>query len=732
MNLLKNKNFKIMLIVEAVIILFGIALLFIPNKSYEYSVNGEGLPLKAGMYTLDVEYQADIKGMMEFKTIESATQKNDSYNQLVSEYIKELPSYRNNVSFDFRLNHKTDSFIVRASAEIGNLSISRMTVRETKGDELTFIFGFIFYALIANLLYFWWFANKNNAVSKEKNVEIIALIGMVFVASLGIMLPGTLFGHDTAFHINRIEGVKDCLINGQFPAKVHASWLNGNGYAVSVFYGDLFLYLPAVMRIMGFTISTCYRFYILCFNVATAWIAYYCFKKMSGNQAAALVVSAAYTLSLYRIIDVYLRASLGEYTALTFIPLVIYGLWAVFHTDVNASSYTKAIIPLVIGYTGIVESHILTTLWIGVITIVICVINIKKVFRKKTFAVLCIAAFVTLLLNLWYLIPLITYMDEDLNINNPLWKTAGIQEFGATFFQLFTMFPSSYGMVTKAGDPIVGEMPITMGVALFAGAVIYLYRVFADKAIIDEKKYTVRCAVGGAVFVFASTILFPWDFIRNLSALTAKVVISLQFPWRMLGFACVFLLIPTLFLVKWEEEHGKKLTKYVVIGLTLFQGLYSISGILNENGTSALFYHYETVEAASGGEYLPSGTKREDHKEVWYRASDNISVNVVENTEGSYTFDIVGNDNDLGFVNTSIVYYKGYKVVNTATKEKFDTYPDENGRLYFIVPPQANGTYKISFIQPSKWVLSYIVSLLTAVGIACYVAFGCYLKKKKI
>ena len=36
---------------------------------------------------------------------------------------------------------------------------------------------------------------------------------------------------------------------GQFPVRMHFSSLDGAGYPVSIFYGDILLYIPAVMTV---------------------------------------------------------------------------------------------------------------------------------------------------------------------------------------------------------------------------------------------------------------------------------------------------------------------------------------------------------------------------------------------------------------------------------------------------------------------------------------------------
>ena len=76
---------------------------------------------------------------------------------------------------------------------------------------------------------------------------VVAAIGLF--ASLPFLLDYITWGLDLNFHLTRIEGIKDALLAGQFPVRLQEPWYEGAGYPVSVMYGDLFLYFPAVLRL---------------------------------------------------------------------------------------------------------------------------------------------------------------------------------------------------------------------------------------------------------------------------------------------------------------------------------------------------------------------------------------------------------------------------------------------------------------------------------------------------
>ena len=127
-------------------------------------------------------------------------------------------------------------------------------------------------------------------------------------------------GHDLLFHLYRIEGIKNALLDGQFSVRVPYSWLNGYGYAVSIFYGDSFLYFPAVLRIIGFTVQGAYKAYVLVINIATILVSYYCFDKIIKDRKIAFAGCTVYSLAPYRLLCTYLRFSVGLKTEHIVLP----------------------------------------------------------------------------------------------------------------------------------------------------------------------------------------------------------------------------------------------------------------------------------------------------------------------------------------------------------------------------------------------------------------------------
>ena len=128
---------------------------------------------------------------------------------------------------------------------------------------------------------------------------------------------------------------------------------------------------------VGFTITAGYNIYCIGLNIATAWISYYCFSRMFGKRHIGIVCSGLYTLSIFRIYKLTITGATGEGSAVTFIPLVIYGLYRIFTEDPKEKRYKTAWIPVMLGYAGLMQTHVLTCEITAFVTSLFCLVFMR-------------------------------------------------------------------------------------------------------------------------------------------------------------------------------------------------------------------------------------------------------------------------------------------------------------------------------------------------------------------
>ena len=71
-------------------------------------------------------------------------------------------------------------------------------------------------------------------------------------------------GHDTFFHVSRIDGLAASIKDGDFLPAIYPYKNSGFGYGSPLFYCNLFLWPFALLHVLGLPLSYCWVALILC------------------------------------------------------------------------------------------------------------------------------------------------------------------------------------------------------------------------------------------------------------------------------------------------------------------------------------------------------------------------------------------------------------------------------------------------------------------------------------
>lgn len=266
---------------------------------------------------------------------------------------------------------------------VGELRLSAIEIKELSLWRFVCLFGWILLFAVADVGYRYFFTRNNYA-----NKQIVIVLGLtIFFSSLPLFMDFLYWGHDMDFHTARIWSLAEGIKNGHWIVPIQTEMVNGYGYATPLFYSQLFLYIPALIYCLGAPLQVSYQIYAILINAASCLICFYCIKELFRNKRFALFGAILYTLSAYRLADVYTRASVGEYTAMAFLPLVLYGFARVYMTEEKKITW-RDYMPIVIGLTGIIRCHILTCELTALCILLFCLLTIKKnISATKIFGV---------------------------------------------------------------------------------------------------------------------------------------------------------------------------------------------------------------------------------------------------------------------------------------------------------------------------------------------------------
>ena len=600
----------------------------------------------------------------------------------------------------------------------GQLQVKKIHLEELVAGRWMRLLGFINLFTVIDILYLMFMGNTTDQIIRsllKKKKAFIGILGITIVASIPYFADFIFVGHDMDFHMQRIVAVAEELENHQFPVRIDSGTLNDYGYVNSLYYCDIFLYIPAILYNCTLLLYRCYQIYGALINFGTVAIAYFVYNKMTNDKIIALLGAALYALSAYRLTNVYIRAAVGEYTAMMFLPLVVYGVWKIY---VSEKPTLKIYLPLALGVAGIAQCHVLTMEMVVLFLILICILAFRKTFKVNRIVAYIKAALIAVLLSAWFIVPFISSMcNMKVNANTINNK---IQSSGLYPIQLINIFMGG------SGDSVVGmrgEMPLTIGLPLIMGIVIVLYCCFHRTQWRLEKfglYTTLRICFGFAILSSLMTMyFFPWDYIENIFGLNVSTLFgAVQYSWRYLSLTMIFLvtaMVISMYILKSNSiTVYKKCLKYLVLMMIMSTGVF----FWNFSG-DALEYCYETMDNAStmyvgGGEYLPVNTDRD--KLYVTRPETNSQDIVLDNYEKVSGIAFLTCNNN-GYTEAEITFpilkYDNYKVYDQESRREYMIQTGDNNRIKVAIEAGYNGTLCVEYVPPVLWRIAEVVSLVS-------------------
>ncbi len=578
----------------------------------------------------------------------------------------------------------------------------------------------------------------------KKTMDQKVLFGYLYALVIGIMaampMLGIFFfgGDDNGYHIGRMEALASAIADGDLPLRVSNLWMDGKGYASALFYCDIFLFPSAILRALGNSLQGAWKTYEVGVNIVTALLGYHCFRKMTKTNMGAIVAVTIHVLSAYRIHCMYGRFAVGDYTAQMFLPLVLYGLYRIYTEDIDVPKTIKdnfsIALPFTIGVSGLVMSHIQSTLMSALFIFAFILINLKKTLKKNVITRLFSTLAGILVFNMWFIFPFLE-MAGSLRFTE---NSSSLGRYGANgtlLYQLFNLFPEgtgiSYAVFESHGNNFEPEMPFTLGAASI-GVVIYL--VLRLTGLIRKNAKGDKLMVAALMGMFMTTVYFPWDFFEQLSPAFESLTHTLMCPWRFVGMSCV--LSSALSGILYDEllEEKNRLARFampVAVAIIIFSFIGGGYYLTTKVSNGPWIDKYDDVDfnySIIGGEYLPAG-----YDDVNYFATEPIPGEGVFITDthrdGKYLYVSAENtSSDVGFIDTHIIYYKGYRSADCETGTRLNTYTAEHALTRVEIPAGYNGTFKVWYSEPGHWRVYEAVSVITILG---YIVYRLLDRKKK-
>lgn len=461
--------------------------------------------MNKGSYTVDLDYFSDQQG----NVLELWEQ---------GDKIAAWPidPQKNEMTVDFTLSKDTKQLQVSINyGGKGELTLKKLSVSP---GTLFYTDTYLMIALIL-LLHFagWWYiGGGKERIPGNILVDGCMILGVTLLATTPMMQTYLYNADDLCYHLARLEGLKDGILDGQIPVNILPEGLQGNGY-MNAMYPYLFLYIGAFLRICRVSLAFSYKVLIFLSNLASACSAYVAVKSMVKSRRSVILAVVLYTLMPYRFTNILSRGDLGETLALIFWPLVIAGLYHLIMGDRKKWYY------LVIGFSGVLQSHILSAAYVAAVCALTVLLYCVRIARDKRYVGLLKAAGLTVLLNAWYVVPFLYYYFEE-NLDKEVLRWSGYFEQSinlSNMTQSISLYNKQY---------------FSLGLALLSGAGIGVVYLLCErrKKLSDADGFLLYLLVLGCALVFMATGYFPSRaFVAN--PFFNNIATMLQFPWRFLG-----------------------------------------------------------------------------------------------------------------------------------------------------------------------------------------------------
>ena len=553
---------------------------------------------------------------------------------------------------------------------------------------------------------------------RENQIFFSVTLVSILVAISPLISRYCLLGHDSSYHILRIEALKQQIEMGKPFLKVNPTYFGGMGYASSLFYPDFLLYIPALLRVCGLSINNSYHLFMILCVVFCYAVAYYCGKSISKNRYIGILSAVILTLCAYHLDDIIVRAAVGEYTAFIFVPLVVYGMYNLCFEDMDKPWILGA------GMAFVLLCHTLSFAMCMIFIVLMLLLNFDVFIKKpKLLLKLIVTGLVTMFITISYWLPI-------------------LEQFMSTTFYVSYPWIEPVQEAVKV-SAIFGLSFPTLGIGLFILIIprVLLFRKEDDSVM----KYADQCLTLGIAFALFASEIMPWKKL-------GKIFSMVQFPWRFYVISSVLLSISAaIFIYRLagslclgvsdtpkeydNEEYINKNDNYVNkygIVLALVLATMTITTIFTYSNQTREYFDFSNdyfeykphTATVIAGEWLPiSVDDSEKLVEMSYHAKDN------NGNEVSFIRDkgrvIISTNGTEEYVDVPLIFYKGYTAKGISNVSYLIDGCGSNG-LSRVYTNGATDSIVINYSGTPLQKLGTIISIITMLVIVCI-----YYKKYK-
>ncbi|MFH0864233.1 MAG: 6-pyruvoyl-tetrahydropterin synthase-related protein [Candidatus Gottesmanbacteria bacterium] len=351
----------------------------------------------------------------------------------------------------------------------------------------------------------------------KKISPLAIVIFFTVLAGLGLLHSGLIPTHDGEYHIVRFYEFNQSLQDGNWYPRWAPDLNYGFGVPLFNYVYPFPNYIASCIHTLGFSFIDAFKLNLFMATIVGG-IFFYLWAKMFWGEIGGIVSSTFYSFSPYRLVDIYIRGSVGEVWALSFFPAFLWSATSFFQ---KRNEYYLLLSSIFLALT-ILSHNILALMFFffDCSYIVFLIFTVKK--RSD------------------YVYQSIFLILLGLGLSSIFWIPALIEKNFVTGLEIFDYqahFPEVYQLLIPSwgsgfsGGNLGEQMSFQIGLAnLFAVTLgilcIILY--FSRKQVFLAKTIIFSLLFFSFIFFMMTRLSIPiWEKISLLR--------YFQFPWRFLS-----------------------------------------------------------------------------------------------------------------------------------------------------------------------------------------------------
>jgi len=516
-------------------------------------------------------------------------------------------------------------------------------------------------------------------------LPIVVLIIVCLLYTKPYFRSGFFPTHDGEWAIVRLAEMQRELKDGQIPPR-WADYLNhGYGYPLFSFTYPAPFYIGTVLRLFKISLVDTVKIIFVGSVVCSAIFMFLLGRELAGDYAGFLS-ALFYIVAPFRLVDLYVRGSIGESVSLALFPMLFY---LSFKYILKPTSTKMALCSIILALL-ILSHNIMAIIFFPLLIIFLYVTLIAFFEDMKLYSWRYFLPMIALGLGLSAYFFLPALLEKQYIVLSKI----KLSDLSLNFIKLpeYLLSPWSYD-----------KPSYQLGWAHILSAIVGLVAVFMAKGIAKAKYLPYGIFIIASIF----TLIF---FTHPYSAEFWNIppLSWIDFPWRLLTPLAFFLALATMFLSIYKPTR--------IIGgiLVIITVLLSINFAHPKEYSDKLDSYYATNDATttSQDELMPiwvNDRPKERYGSGKVELEDRGAIYNLEYKSNSVKFRVVTNEPNKIKVNT--VYFPGWKFYARGEEVSLD-FRNPDGLIRFNVPA-GNTSVEGRFTETPVRLIANIISILS-------------------